>query len=111
MERLFVLYSLKDDVSWEEYEEWLAEEHYPWGRAVPSQTKVQGHLVVDDYDDDVDDPKWDNIAIIDITDRGEWAQDMEEFDHEELGSADYHWEKWFEHVDEHKIFFTEPSDA
>jgi hypothetical protein len=36
---------------------------------------------------------------------------MKEFDHEELGSADYHWEEWFEHVDEHKIFFPEPSDA
>lgn len=111
MERLFLLYNLEDDVAWSEYEQWLEEEHYPWGRAVPTQTKVQGHRVVDDYDEDVDEPKWDNIAIIDITDREEWAQDMEGFDHDELGSADYHWQEWFEYVDEYKIFFTEPSEA
>ena len=36
---------------------------------------------------------------------------MEEYEHDELGSSDYHWEKWFSYVDEYEIYFTEPLDA
>lgn len=110
-ERIVMWYSLRDDVSEEDYVEWLREEHYPWGRSVPSQSTVEGYTVLDDYDENVEDPEMDQVAIIDIDDREQWYEDMEGYEHEELGSSDYHWEKWHSFVDDYKILFTEQTDA
>jgi hypothetical protein len=105
-ERLFVLYKLKKGVTREEYAKWIREEHFPWGRSVPSQINLRGFFVMADYDQSVKEPEWDNISIIDIENRQQWYKDMENDPH-----APYHWEKWGNFVERYKIFFTEPIRA
>jgi hypothetical protein len=104
-ERGFVLYKLKEDVSKDEYAKWLREEHYPWGRSLPSQKCVEGYFVTGDYDQS-DEVEWDNIAFIDIDDREAWYHDQQNDK-----DAAYHWEKWGSFVERYKIFFSEHIDA
>lgn len=104
-ERVFVLYKLRDEVTRAEYAKWLKEEHYPWGRSLPSQELLEGFFVTGDFDETVKVLQWDNIAIIDINSREQWYADQQT----EL--ARYHWDKWSSYVKEWKVFFTERIDA
>lgn len=105
-ERVFVFYKLKEGVTREEYEKWLLEEHYPWGRSLPSQSNVRGFFVTEDFDQTVDGLQWDVIAILDIEDREAWQKDMDQDP-----DAEYHWEKWGGYVERYKMFFTESIHA
>ena len=105
-ERIFVLYKFKEGVTRQEYAKWLREEHYPWGRSLPSQLNVRGFFVIDDHDQAAEGLEWDTIAILDIDDRDAWHKDMQE-----NPDAAYHWEKWGTYVERYKIFFTEPIHA
>ena len=105
-ERVYVLYKLKDSVSRADYETWLREEHYPWGRSLPSQNCVEGYFVTGNYDETVKELEWDNIAIIDIDNRDDWYRDQRE----NLQAA-YHWEKWGSYVERYQILFSEHINA
>jgi protein tyrosine phosphatase len=105
-ERVFVFYTLKPDVSVEEYERWLAEEHYPWGRSLPTVTLLEGFRATGTLDP-AEEPEWTNLAIIDVEDREAWMAAQAPTDE----TARYHWERWQSLVSRSAFIVTERIEA
>ncbi|TAK36760.1 MAG: hypothetical protein EPO21_01485 [Chloroflexota bacterium] len=104
-ERVYIMYKLKDTVTRRQYANWLKEEHYPWGRTLPTTKCVEGYFVTADFDTTASKLQWDCIAVIDMEDREAWLKGLAD----EQGQ--YQWEKWLSFVSDWKIFYSEHIDA